>query len=134
MENIKRLEVLGGCKLPLKLTNLYNKNGVHIGALKIPKFLIFILISLPTIYIAPLQIWYCFDERFNLKATSNTLLSIVALIHMGFVYLWLTMKSELIVETIDHLQDVVNKSKYAINSRCSLFKLYLYLFELSLRM
>lgn len=110
MQNINRIEVLGGCRLPLKLTNLYNKNGVHIGSLKIPNFFIFIFISLPAIYTAPLQIWYCFDEGFNLRTTSNTLLSIIALIQTGLVYFWLTVKSELMIETIDHLQNIVNKS------------------------
>lgn len=110
MKNIHKFEILDGCRLPLKFTNLYNKTDVYIKAVKIPNFLIYIFILLPMIYIISLQIWFCIDERFNLASMSNTLCYGIGFTQMTLVYVSLVMRFDSIKETTDHLQDVVDKS------------------------
>lgn len=111
MQNPNKFRVLDGCRLALKLSNLYNQNGVYIRTFKIPNVVISTLILLPTMYyIASLEFWFCIDERFNMKSISSTLCNMIAIIQMAFVYFSLAMKSDLIIETMNHLQDVVDKS------------------------
>lgn len=110
MVNNNHIKVLKGCRLILKFTNLYNKNGVCIGSIKIPNFLCFCLIMLPVILLFVVQTWYCFDENFNLNSTSNTLAMVIAGVQMALVYISLSIKSDFISKTVNYLQNIVKKS------------------------
>lgn len=54
--------------------------------------------------------WFCIDEKFNLKSISSTLGNLMSLTHMSLIYVSLAVKSNLIIETLDNLQDLVDKS------------------------
>lgn len=109
-----QIKVLSDLRLILKLTNLYNKNGVHIGSYKIPDFFVFCLICLPSLYVAALLIWSVIEENFNLTLISMSLAAAIGHIQIAVAYMSLCMKSELIAITVDHLQDVVEKSKFEL--------------------
>lgn len=110
MMNIKQFDVLNGCRTILKFTNLYNTNGFYIGAYRIPDFLVYSLLVLPMICEVILEIWFCFDENFNLETTSNTMQMAIGATQMASVYISLASKTDSIVEIIDHLQKVVTES------------------------
>lgn len=105
------IKVLSDLRLVLKLTNLYNKNGVFIGSIKIPDFLVFCLICLPTAYLVALLVWAVVEENFNLTLISTSLAAAIAHIQIAVAFISLCMKNKLIMSTVDHLQDVVEKSK-----------------------
>lgn len=106
-----QIKVLGDLRLVLKLTNLYNKNGVFISSIKIPDFFVFCLICLPTTYLATLLIWAVVEENFNLTLISTSLAAAIAHIQIGVAFISLCIKNKLTISTVDHLQDVVEKSK-----------------------
>lgn len=110
MQNINKFTVLDGCRLALKYTNLYNKKDLQIFGRRIPNFLIHTFILIPMIYTNFLQMWFCIDEKFNLKSISSTLGNLMSLTHMSLIYVSLAVKSNLIIETLDNLQDLVDKS------------------------
>lgn len=119
MVNEKEIEVLSGLRILLKLSNLYNKNGVYFkynkngDSVKIPDFFLFCLILLPTLYTASLFLWFVIDEKFNLTITSNSLVLAIANIQMAISFISMAMKSDLVRTTVDHLQEAVERSKWS---------------------
>lgn len=117
MWKMNKIEVLSGIRPILKLSNLYNKNGVTFkynkkgGSVKIPNFLIFSLITLPTIYLFSLAIWIVIEEKFNLKLISHSLTGAIGLFQVTTAFISLGVKSDLVTKAVDHLQEVVEKSK-----------------------
>lgn len=106
-----KVEVLSGLRLILKLTNLYNKHGVYIGSVKIPNILVFFLVMLPVIWHAFLLLWAVVDEKFDLKLISNSLAVTIGNIQTTLAYVSLAMETDLVISTVDHLQEVVEKSE-----------------------
>lgn len=111
----KQIEVLSALRPMLKLTNLYNKNGVHLkynkNPFKIPDSYVICLISLPAVYLASLYLWFVLDEKFNLKTISTSLGFAIGLLQMTLAYISLALKTDLIISTIDHLQEFTGKCK-----------------------
>lgn len=113
----RKIEVLGGLRLLLKWTNLYNKNGVCIkyskngDSVKIPDSIAFCSISLPTIYYASLLIWAVIDTRFDFNSISTGLATAIAVLQSTLAYISLAMKTDSIVSIVEHLQRVVVKSE-----------------------
>lgn len=113
----KDIEVLSGLRSIFKFTNLYNKNGVYIkfnkygDSFKIPDFIWFSLILLPPLYFVLLLIWASIDENFDLRLISTSLAAIFAIIQAIIAYISLAMKTDSIISTFDHLQEVVEKSE-----------------------
>lgn len=112
-----QIKVFSGIRLLLKLTNLYNKNGVRIkynkmgDSVKIPDYLLFCLILLPTLYYVSLLIWVVIEEKFNLKLISYSLATVICTLQVILAYISLAIKTDLVILTIDHLQEAVQKSK-----------------------
>lgn len=118
MLNKTKNEVLGGLRLVLKLTNLYNKSGVHLkynkkgDSIKIPDFVIFGLILSPTFYMLSSLLWIVIEEKFDLKLISTSLAGTLCFSQIVISYVLLSTKTDLFISTIDHLQAAVEKSKY----------------------
>lgn len=106
-----QIEVLSSLRGFLKITNLYNKNGVYIGSVKIPDFLIFCLFSLHTLNFGILCIWGILEQEFNLKLISFHLGGAIGFPEITIIYIYLVQKTDLIVSTVDHFQEIVEKSK-----------------------
>lgn len=106
-----QVEVLSGIRLILKLTNLYNKNGVYIGSIKIPDFIISAMISLLSSYMTLLYFWAAVEEHFDMEIISGSLACTLGMLQTTIAYISLATKTYLVISTIDHLQEVVEKSK-----------------------
>lgn len=117
MAERKKFDVLSGLRLIFKFTNLYNKNGFHIkynkygDSVKIPDFCVFCLIVLPSFYSALLYMWAFVESNFDLELTSVSVAWAIGATQMALTFIWLAMKNDLIVSTVDHLQKVVETSK-----------------------
>lgn len=115
MSKNKEIEVLSGLRLIFKLGNLYNKNGVSIKynkkSIKIPDFLVFCVILLPVPYYVTLMNWIVIREKFNLKLVSTNVANTIGILQVTIAYISLVMKTDSIMSTVDHLQEVVEKSK-----------------------
>lgn len=106
-----KIEVLSSLRLLFKILNLYNKDSIYIGSVKIPDFFVFCLIALPTFHLCSLCLWIAIEKNFDLKLTSASLAGSIAHLQITSSYISLAMKTDLIVSTIDYLQDAVVRSK-----------------------
>lgn len=112
-----KVEVLSSLRLLLKLTTLNNKNGVHFkynkrgDSVKIPDFILLSLLSLSTLYYNSLLIWVIFEEKFDLKLISNSLAGAIGYVALVISYVSLAMKRNSVISIVDHLQEIVEKSK-----------------------
>lgn len=110
--------ILGCTRLLLRSINLYNKNGVYIkfnrklfsDSVKIPDSFVFCIISFPTFWYAFLLFWAIIEERFNLQLVSTSLTGAIAALQTSIIYLALAMRTDLIISTVDNLQEAVEKS------------------------
>lgn len=113
-----KVEVLGSLRLIFKLTNLYNKNGVHLkynrngDSVKIPDFIAFFFIVLPELFYGLLLIWAIIEEKFDLILVGSTSFSaVIALVQVTTAYISLATKTDSIVSIVDQLQEVVEQSR-----------------------
>lgn len=106
-----KVEVLSDLRYILKLTNLYNKYGVYIGSVRIPDSVIFFMISLPSSYMCLLFFWAAVEEHFDMEKISGSLACTIGMLQPTIAYISLAVKTDLVISTIDHLQQVVEKSK-----------------------
>lgn len=112
----EKIEVLSGLRLILKLTNLYNKYGVHIkynknaDSAEIPEFIVFSLISVPTFVLTSLLIWAAIEQKFDIKLLSVGLAAIIGYSQTTSVFLSLAIKNDSVISTIDHLQETFERS------------------------
>lgn len=114
MSNVEQFQVLSDCRLVLKLTNLYNKTGIYFVSFKIPSFLISCIILLPLVFLLLSNVWFCYDEKFNLESTSTSFAVMLGLLQTILNYVSLLMKKDLIVITVDYLQKIVATSNLFI--------------------
>lgn len=108
----KKIQVFGGIRPILRSVNLYDSRGLRIGSFKIPDFIIYLSILTPLIFIASLEILFCIDEQWNLATMSTVFAMAAGTVQMILVYVSLASKNHLIVDTIDLLQQVAEKSKF----------------------
>lgn len=59
-----------------------------------------------------LLVWVIIEEKFNLKLVSTSLALAIASIQIAIAYISLGMKTNSVITTIDHLQEIVEKSKF----------------------
>lgn len=112
------IEILSELRWILKLTNLYNENGVYFkysrngDSVKIPDFIVFCLVAFPTFYLGSLAMWLVIEEKFNLKLISCSLSGAIALFLATLNYISLATKTDSVLLIINHMQEVVERSKY----------------------
>lgn len=97
------IEVLGKCRLSIDIFKQCNANLLNI-VLTILNTIIFSF----TLF---LIIWFCFDHSFNLNEVSFALPVYIGGTQVFFVCISLIRKVEIICETVNYLQNVVEKRK-----------------------
>lgn len=110
MANGEQFEVLRNSRSLLKILNWYNKDGVHIRALPISDFIVFLGILSPMLLFTRSVISQCIDENFNLKATSLGVACGITTFQLTYSFITLAMNTDIVVENIDHLDATVKKS------------------------
>lgn len=111
-ENNQSIQVLSRCRPILKWLNLYNPNGVKIGEIKMPEWLVTLIIISIILDTVILYCLNCFDYKFNLDVVSGTFPYVIGSTQITLVYLSLAMRKNIIVDAIDCLQVAVTKSWY----------------------
>lgn len=102
-----KIEVLSGLRWILKVTNLYNKNGVRFkynkngDSIELPDAFVFCVIAFPTFYLGLLTMWLVIEKNFDLKLISTCLTGTIALSVVTSSYVSLTTKTDLVISTID---------------------------------
>lgn len=109
-ENHQLVEVLSASRYILKLDNLYNKGDLYIYSQKVPNYLIPVAMHLFMIGFLICELWFCYDEDFVLHTVSPALalsFASVQIVAMNSTLLW---KRDLMMFTIDDLQNTVTRS------------------------
>lgn len=107
------IKVLSKCRNFLKYMNLGLKSELRIGRLKIPNVVSFVICSIPLVTFILLEFFKVLDVGFD-GFQKNTAAFIVFLgcLRLQLIYIWLVNKNKLIIETVDFLQKVVDKSEF----------------------
>lgn len=113
MEN-KSFIVLRECRFFLKILNLTNKTGIYFDLCKISNWFFYFLYLFPASLWLIFSIWFCIDNDFNLKAIIWPLNLMAAVVQMFPILLFLISKKNLLIEIMDRLQVLINKSKWII--------------------
>lgn len=111
MESRTKIEVLSKCRGLLNTMNLCRKSHFQIGRLKIPNFLINAILSTPSLVLVFAESLLVYDIGLNFFVAAPVVLVILGLVQMLGIYYSLTNNNGCIIETVDHIQDVVNRSK-----------------------
>lgn len=61
-----------------------------------------------------LLVWFCFDQKFNLKKISTAITFGLGVIQLGSVSILFSKNKQFISETIDLLQNIVEQRKYPL--------------------
>lgn len=94
----------------LKLLNLYNKHGIFVKSIKIPRLLISAMVLFPMNLGGILISWRCIDEGFSLNTKSINMSFIFIIIQMTLTYLTIARKNDRIVEVLGDLEGFIRKS------------------------
>lgn len=106
-----RIEVLSSCRDLLKFMGLCSKTNYQFYGWKLPNFLVFCAFSIPYIYSIPMHVLAIYDLGLDIKNSSAVLLTLVATIQMQLIYISLAYNNDIIIETFDHIQKIVDRSK-----------------------
>lgn len=116
---VKKMKVLTECRRLLKLMNLCVKSEMRLFGSNIPHFVVFIALSIPLCYSVVMHIWKAFEIGTNsntsgidMKKLANILLMIVSTTQMQLIYFALQFKNHNIIQTVDRIQEVVDRSKF----------------------
>lgn len=107
------MEVLKKCKLALRLGNLSNKNGFRLFKRKISNFIVDLILLLPMSICTIQMLIFCSEIGFVLKEISSSIYLGLGIISIMSMYICLAIKNDLIISTMDHLQEMVNLSKFS---------------------
>lgn len=105
------VEVLKGLKLMLKALSLYDINGLCIGRIRIPNPIIILFISSTLILHFGLTIWFCIEFELNLKIISGAVSIASGTLQVQLIYIYLASYGDLVPNTVDELQKLVQRSK-----------------------
>lgn len=101
--------ILKMCRFILSLAQLGNNNQFKIHRWQLPKSLNQFVYLMPLLSFPPYLIWYCIDEDFKLNKTAGAMGLTFGSTQMILIYLSLAANNELIVETFDAIQLIVNE-------------------------
>lgn len=106
-----RMEVLKKAKVALRLVNLASKNGVYLSKWRIPNAIIDLLLLLPMSICTVQMVIFCFKTGPSLKEISSSIYLILGISSILAFYICLAANNDLIIATLDHLQEMVTLSK-----------------------
>lgn len=107
-----QMEVLKGSKFALRLGNLSNKNGFYLFGWRIPNFIVDFFLLLPMSICSVQLLMVCFNKGFNdLKDISNAIYLCLGIFSICSMYICLAANNDLIIATLDHLQDMMTLSE-----------------------
>lgn len=107
----KKMEFLAGTKKILRYLDAYRRGPLDLGFTKITsrfiEFFAFISMLVTTIPIAV----FCYLNRNSFKIASAGVLYLIANSSIKIIYLALLVKRKSVIESIDHLQKLIQTSK-----------------------
>lgn len=105
------MEVLKKSKFILRLGNVANKRGVYLYKWRIPNFIVDLLVMMPMFLCSIQMLIVCFNIGPRLKEISSCIYLMLGISSILAIYICLAAKNDMIIATLDHLQEMVTLSK-----------------------
>lgn len=115
MASHQQINVLFECCGLLRLIRLCTKSKLQIGQLKIPNVISYILLSIPLCFSIACDIMKVLEMEMSFQECANSFLFIPGTTQMQLIYICLAFNNELIIQTVDHIQELVDRSNSTIN-------------------
>lgn len=103
------MKVLKSCRKLLFYTNLSRKHGVRVYGYRIPNFIINSVFLFPLCCCSIQMILFCYLYGTDLNSMSRSLYLSLGIVSIVSMYLCLSIKNDMIIETFDHLQETVEE-------------------------
>lgn len=107
------IKVLAKCRDSFKSISLCQKLPFQIGHLKFPNILMFMLHSMPISIGIFLEFLTVYDIGWHITDAAGVILIILGFIQILSIYFSLANQNQSIIEMIDRIQDVVNRSEFS---------------------
>lgn len=121
MTGRSQIKVLSACRNLLKFMNLGTTTELHIGRLKIPHVIVFIILLVPLSYLIAMELRTIYNIRFNFKEGADYFFITLGTIQIQLIFVNLARNNSTIIDTISHIQNVVDRSKEKITCSCFCF-------------
>lgn len=105
------MEVLNFSKFALRLANLSNKQQFKWFKWQIPNSLIDFVFLLPMSICLLQMVSFCCRTGNSIKSISSAIYLVLGIASVCAMYVCLAINNNLIIDTLDHLQLVINRSK-----------------------
>lgn len=115
MASHQQINVLYECCGLLRLIRLCTKSKLQIGQLKIPNIISYIVLSIPLCFSVACDIMKVLDMEMSFQECANSFLFIPGTTQMQLIYICLAYNNELIIQTVDHIQELVDRSNFSID-------------------
>lgn len=125
MESRTRIEVISKCRGLLNMMNLCRKDPIEIRRWKIPNIFMFFLISTPMLISISMETWQVFESDVGFLKEASVILMILGSMQILSIYYSLALQNKIIVETVNHIQSVVNRSNFKFIAMVFLVRCYL---------
>lgn len=112
MESRTEIEVISKCRGLLNMMNLCRKDPIEIGRWKIPNIFMFFLISTPMLISTSMEFWEVLETDVGFLKEASVILMILGSMQILSIYYSLALNNKIIIETVNHIQSVVNRSKF----------------------
>lgn len=106
-----QIKILSACRNLLKLMNLGSKSKFQIGKLRIPNIIIFAILLMPLSYLIAMETRTIYNIRFNFRDGADHFFITLGTTQLQLIFLSLATNNSVIIDTVDHIQDVVDRSK-----------------------
>lgn len=112
MDNQKAIIVMSKCRFYLKFMHLGQKDEFHIGHLKIPNLVTWCILSTPLGIFILFEYLTLFDVGLNgFLENGNVFFISLGCTQLAITFICLTIRNKLIIKTIEHMQDIVDRSE-----------------------
>lgn len=106
-----KVEFLKDCRYYLEKVHLCNREPYRIGIVPIPHIVMNFACVSPIVITFSCLLRYCIQSGFNLNAMSNAFAICMGSAQIILIYITLAIERSTILETIDQMQEIVDKRK-----------------------
>lgn len=111
MDSDAKIEVLSECCALLRFINLSSKTRLRMGRSAIPNSVLYTLLSIPLSFSVMCDVMKVLDMELNFQQNANSFLFIPGTTQMQLIYFCLAFQNDLITETVEQIQKIVDRSK-----------------------
>lgn len=109
MASKNSLETLSSGRRLLRWIHLYNRKKISVGPIKVPDFVVYLVLWLPSIYVGFAVGWHLLEE-FHLDQVSLSIANAIMIISLLSEYATLALNTSAVTTTFDHLQSFTQQS------------------------